>query len=89
MSYTVALNYKGLDIPAALITVQSCSVQGSQLDFFVSMRAGEGLPMIDGQTHGCAYDPSAGTPEEQAYAYLATLDNPLEVPVVEVDTPRR
>lgn len=80
MSLVVDVVYKGVPIRGALFTVETCTIQGGQLDFFVSMRAGPNFPAIDGQTHGCAYDESAGSPIDQAYEYLRTLNNPLEIP---------
>lgn len=66
--------YKGLTVTDARYTVEYITIQGKQLDFFVSMKANKDSPQLDGETHGCSYDPTAGTPEQQAYAYLKTLE---------------
>ncbi|EOZ9097154.1 hypothetical protein ACQX94_003025 [Klebsiella aerogenes] len=74
MALLKTTEYKGLTVTDALYTVESITIQGGQLDFFVSMRAVAGAQMLDGENYGCAYDPAAGTPEEQAYAWLKTQD---------------
>ncbi|HFD7847431.1 TPA: hypothetical protein ACF58E_002115 [Klebsiella michiganensis] len=73
MALLKTTEYKGLTVTDAIYTLESITIQGGQLDFFISMRAAAGTPMLDGENYGCAYDPAAGTPEEQAYAYLKTL----------------
>lgn len=65
--------YKGIDIPNAVFTVEYVTVS-SQLDFFVSMRASTETEILSGEYLGCPYDPASGTPMEQAYAYLSTLE---------------
>ena len=89
MSFTKSITYKGLALNDVLFSVERCTLQDGQLDFFIAMRAGEGLPLIDGQTHGCPYDSTGDTPESQAQAYAMTLDNPLEVPYEPIYTPSR
>ncbi|HGN8793825.1 TPA: hypothetical protein ACK1ZR_003748 [Klebsiella michiganensis] len=74
MAIKKTTEFKGLTVTDAVFTVDSITIQGGQLDFFVSMRAAPGSQMLDGENYGCAYDPEAGTPEEQAYAHLMTLD---------------
>lgn len=74
MSLLRDITYKGIPIKNAVYTVDTITIQGGQLDFFVSIRASKDAPLLDGETHGCVYNPEAGTPEEQAYAYLKSLD---------------
>lgn len=73
MFLKMSTEYKGLSINDAIYTVESITIQGGQLDFFVSMRAFPGSPLIDGDNFGCIYDPDAGSLEEQAYNHLQTL----------------
>ncbi|AVF01491.1 hypothetical protein [Klebsiella aerogenes] len=73
MSLIKTTSFKGLTVINAIYTVEQITIQGGQLDFFVSMKATKTSMPIDGETHGCAYNSSGATPEEQAYAYLKTL----------------
>ena len=74
MPFLKTTDYKGLTVENAIYTVESITIQGGQLDFFVSMRAKPESPILTGEYHGCVYDINNGTPESQAYSYLETLD---------------
>ncbi|WP_316533437.1 hypothetical protein [Klebsiella michiganensis] len=74
MTLLKTTDYKGITIVNALYTIETITIQGGQLDFYVSMRSKAGAPPLDGENHGCSYSESAGTPHEQAYAYLKTLE---------------
>ncbi|WP_417639099.1 hypothetical protein [Klebsiella aerogenes] len=74
MAILKTVDFKGITVENAVFTVDTITIQGGQLDFFVSMRAKADAPMLDGENYGCSYDPSAGTPEEQAYSYLKSLE---------------
>lgn len=74
MSLKMTTEFKGLTVVDAIYSVDRITIQGGQLDFFVSMRAAEGAQMLDGENYGCPYNSKGSTPEEQAYAYLMSLD---------------
>lgn len=67
--------YSGIELPDAIFTVESITIQSGQLDFFVSTRAKEGSIILTGETYGCSYNEGDGTPYEQAYAHLLTLES--------------
>ena len=74
MSFYKTIEYKGLMVQNAIYTVESITIQGEQLDFFVSVRAKKGSELLSGEYYGCSYDKLKGDPEDQAYSYLKTLE---------------
>lgn len=73
MSLIKTTTFKGLTVENAVFTVEHITMQGNQLDFFVSMKADKSSLPLDGETHGCAYIQNSLSPSEQAYAYLKSL----------------
>lgn len=75
MYLTKAYTYKGISLASAVFKIQTITIQDGQLDFYVAIKVTPTSETLAGETHGCAYDSTAGTPEDQAYAYLKTLES--------------
>lgn len=86
MYLTKAYTYKGIALEAAVFKIQTITIQDNQLDFYVAIKTTPTSETLEGETHGCAYDAKAGTPEAQAYAYLKTLESYTSAETVTEDT---
>lgn len=76
MGFKLATTWRGIDFPDAYWTVEKYTVEGTQIDVYVTMRANEkaGGPPLYGDTVGGRFDPQGAPPMEQAYSLLLSLD---------------
>ena len=73
MAISKAVNFKGIDVPAAYIRVWRVECEKSSMTFGVSFHAKKGAEMFDSITVSADYDIAGGNPISQAYANLKAL----------------